>query len=203
MPPNNNPNPTPNINQSDAERLKKEGLLSSEIALFNSDEHVVTVVHRSIIGLVYIYLFALAAVVALIALAVLAFPSIFSSLSDNSNMLVLAGTVFAVALIFFILFIATYIYRQNKLIVTDQNLIQILQGGLFARKVSRLSVSNVEDVSANQRGFLPTFFNYGTLVVQTAGEMENFIFPYCPNPNKFADQILDARQAYADRLKEE
>jgi uncharacterized membrane protein YdbT with pleckstrin-like domain len=201
-PPNSNPNPTPNINQSDAEQLKKEGLLSSEIALFNSDEHVVTVVHRSIIGLVYIYLFALAAVVALIALAVLAFPSIFSSLSDNSNMLVLAGMVFAIALVFFILFIATYVYRQSKLIVTDQNLIQILQGGLFSRKISRLSVSNVEDVTADQHGFLPTIFDYGTLVVETAGEMKNFIFPYCPNPNKFADQILDARQAYADRLKE-
>jgi uncharacterized membrane protein YdbT with pleckstrin-like domain len=201
-PPNSNPNPTPNINQSDAEQLKKEGLLSSEIALFNSDEHVVTVVHRSIIGLVYIYLFALAAVVALIALAVLAFPSIFSSLSDNSNMLVLAGMVFAIALVFFILFIATYVYRQSKLIVTDQNLIQILQGGLFSRKISRLSVSNVEDVTADQHGFLPTIFDYGTLVVETAGEMKNFIFPYCTNPNKFADQILDARQAYADRLKE-
>jgi hypothetical protein len=57
----------------------------------------------------------------------------------------------------------------------------------------------VEDVSAEQKGFLPTFFNYGTLVVQTAGEMENFVFPYCPNPNKYADRILDARQAYADQ----
>lgn len=203
MPPNNNPSPTIDINQQDAEKLRREGLLVSEIALFNKNEHVVTVVHRTIIGLVYIYLFALAAVIALIALSIFAFPSIFSSLSANSNMLLMAGIVFAIALVFFILFIATYVYRQNKLIVTDQNLVQILQGGLFARKVSRLSVSNVEDVTADQHGFLPTIFNYGTLIVETAGEMKNFIFPYCPNPNIFADQILDARQAYADKLKEE
>jgi hypothetical protein len=50
---------------------------------------------------------------------------------------------------------------------------------------------------------LQTIFNYGTLTVETAGEMRNFVFPYCPNPNKYADQILDARQAYADKLKEE
>jgi uncharacterized membrane protein YdbT with pleckstrin-like domain len=203
MPPKNNQTTTPNNNPSTAEILKKEGLLASELSMLNADEHIVTVVHRSIIGLVYIYLFALSAVIALLALAVLAFPSIFSSLSVNSNMLLFAAMVFSIALIFFILFIATYVYRQSKLIVTDQNLIQILQNGLFSRKVSRLSVSNVEDVSADQHGFLQTLFIYGTLTVETAGEMKNFVFPYCPNPNKYADQILDARQAYANRLKDE
>jgi uncharacterized membrane protein YdbT with pleckstrin-like domain len=203
MPPKNNQSTTPKANATTAETLKKEGLLASELSMLNADEHIVTVIHRSIIGLVYIYLFALSAVVALLALAVLAFPSIFSSLSVNSNMLLFAALVFSIALIFFILFIATYVYRQSKLIVTDQNLIQILQNGLFSRKVSRLSVSNVEDVSADQHGILQTLFIYGTLTVETAGEMKNFVFPYCPNPNKYADQILDARQAYADRLKEE
>jgi uncharacterized membrane protein YdbT with pleckstrin-like domain len=201
MPPKDNqPQPT-NVPASD--QLKKHGLLASELAMLNSDEHIITVVHRSIIGLIYIYLFALGAVTALLALAILAFPTIFSTLSVSSNMLLFAGAIFAIALVFFILFIATYVYRQSKLIVTDQNLIQILQNGLFARKVSRLSVSNVEDVSADVQGILQTIFNYGTLTVETAGEMRNFVFPYCPNPNKYADQILDARQAYADKLKEE
>jgi uncharacterized membrane protein YdbT with pleckstrin-like domain len=201
MPPKDNQLQPTNAPASD--QLKKHGLLVSELAMLNSDERIITVVHRSVIGLIYIYLFALGAVTALLALAVLAFPTIFSTLSVSSNMLLFAGAIFSVALVFFILFIATYVYRQSKLIVTDQNLIQILQNGLFARKVSRLSVSNVEDVSADVQGILQTIFNYGTLTVETAGEMRNFVFPYCPNPNKYADQILDARQAYADKLKEE
>jgi uncharacterized membrane protein YdbT with pleckstrin-like domain len=201
MPPKDNQLQPTNAPASD--QLKKHGLLVSELAMLNSDERIITVVHRSVIGLIYIYLFALGAVTALLALAVLAFPTIFSTLSVSSNMLLFAGAIFSVALVFFILFIATYIYRQSKLIVTDQNLIQILQNGLFARKVSRLSLSNVEDVSADVQGILQTIFNYGTLTVETAGEMRNFVFPYCPNPNKYADQILDARQAYADKLKEE
>jgi uncharacterized membrane protein YdbT with pleckstrin-like domain len=202
MPPNN-PSPDPSTTNPDSEHPLDNELLAPERRMLNADEHVVTVVHRSIIGLIYIYLEALGAVVALIALAILAFPSLFSSLSSNSNVLLLAAAIFSIGLVFFILFIATYIYRQSKLIVTDQNLIQILQNGLFSRKVSRLSVSNVEDVTADQHGFLQTIFNYGTLTVETAGEMKNFIFPYCPNPNKYADQILDARQAYANRLEEE
>jgi uncharacterized membrane protein YdbT with pleckstrin-like domain len=178
------------------------GMLPSEMEFLNHDENVVTIIHKSLIGLVYIYIEALAAVVALMAVGILAFPDLFSALSANSNLLLMAAVVFSIALIFFILFIATYVYRQSKLIVTDQNLIQILQGGLFSRKISRLSVSNVEDVTADQHGFLQTIFGYGTLTVETAGEMKNFIFPYCPNPNKYADQILDARQTYANKLEE-
>jgi uncharacterized membrane protein YdbT with pleckstrin-like domain len=201
MQPDKQPN-NPHVSTSEPPRQAIPGLLLSEMDLLNHDENVVTIIHKSIIGLVYIYIEAFAAVVALLALAVLAFPDLFSSLSANSNVLLMSAVVFSIALIFFILFIATYVYRQSKLIVTDQNLIQILQGGLFSRKISRLSVSNVEDVTADQHGFLQTIFGYGTLTVETAGEMKNFIFPYCPNPNKYADQILDARQAYANRLEE-
>jgi len=207
--PDNNPNlqppsdTPPPIHPTPQATPNSYGLLPSEMSLLNHDESIVTVIHRSVIGLIFIYLEAFGAVAALLALAVLAFPDLFNSLSANSNALLFAAFVFAVTLLFLILFIATYVYRQSKLIVTNQNLIQILQAGLFSRKVSRLSVSNVEDVTANQHGILQTIFNYGTLIVETAGEMKNFIFPYCPNPNKYSDQILDARQAYADRLKEE
>lgn len=197
MPPDNPAAPTPNTPPpAEPPPLHEK---APAMARLDADEHVVTIVHRSFIGLVFIYLEALGAVAALLALAILAFPDLFSELSANSNMLLGAAVVFAMALIFFILFLATYIYRQSLLIVTDKNLIQILQKGLFVRKISRLSMSNVEDVTAEQKGILPTIFNYGTLMVQTAGEMDNFIFPYCPNPNKYADQILDARQAYANR----
>ena len=39
-----------------------------------------------------------------------------------------------------------------------ENVIQILQQGLFDRKISQISLANVEDVSSQQRGFLPTLF---------------------------------------------
>jgi membrane protein YdbS with pleckstrin-like domain len=200
MPPNNteNTNNQPQLGVSS----KDSKMIAPVVAMLNKDEHVVTIVHRSIIGLVLIYLAAFGGVAALLALVVLAFPDLFSELSQNSNILLMAAVVFALALIYIMLFLATYIYRQNILVVTDQNLIQILQRGLFSRRISRLSMSNVEDVTADQRGFLPTIFNFGTLMVQTAGEMENFIFTYCPNPNVYADRILDAREAYANRSDE-
>jgi predicted GNAT family acetyltransferase len=64
-------------------------------------------------------------------------------------------------------------------------------------------MSNVQDVAAEHKGFLATIFNFVTLTVQTAGEEDNFIFPYCPNPDFYADKILEARQAYAKSTQEE
>jgi hypothetical protein len=81
------------------------------------------------------------------------------------------------------------------------HLAQITQRSLVNRKISQLSLANVEDSHAEQRGILPTIFNYGTLTIQTAGEMENFIFTLCPNPTKYAEEILEAHQNYARELE--
>lgn len=102
--------------------------------------------------------------------------------------------VVSIGIIYMIL--VTRIYQSHQLIVTDQNITQVLQVGLFNRKVSELSMSNVEDVTAQQKGIFATIFNYGTLKIETAGEQNNFIFKYCPNPNAYAKALLDARSHY-------
>jgi hypothetical protein len=39
-------------------------------------------------------------------------------------------------------------------------------------------------------------FNYGTLKAETAGERSKFAFPFTPNPNKCAQEILHARERF-------
>jgi uncharacterized membrane protein YdbT with pleckstrin-like domain len=165
-------------------------------------EHIVTVVHRHPIGIVAIYVAALVGVLALVGLMIAVAPSFLQNLSGQAYNLFITGAIMAATLLALILFVATYIYRQSRLIVSDKSLIQVIQRGLFIRKVSRLSMSNVQDVTAEHNGFLATIFNFGTLTVQTAGEEDNFIFPYCPNPDLYADRILEARQAYARSIEE-
>jgi uncharacterized membrane protein YdbT with pleckstrin-like domain len=166
-------------------------------------EQILTVVHRSVIGLFGIYLVAFLAVAALTTLAAVISPSTFNTSSATISGPLSAIIILSAVLLVLILFTATYIYRQSRLLITDRSLVQIMQRTLFNRKVSRLSMSNVEDVSEEQRGIVSTIFNYGTLIVQTAGEMENFIFTLCPNPAALADRIIEARQAYAEKLQEE
>ncbi len=166
-------------------------------------ESMLVVVRRHPIGLVFLYLEAFIGVAAVLGLFFFASPSSFRNLHGEAYRLFVAGVIFGIAVLIIFLLAATVVYRESKLIVTNKSLVQVLQKALFSRKISRLSMSNVEDVNAEQKGILATIFNYGTLVVQTAGEMENFIFPYCPDPNKFAHIILEARQAYAQALQEE
>jgi hypothetical protein len=166
-------------------------------------EQILTVVHRSVIGLIGIYLVAFLAVAALTTLAAVISPSTFNTSSATISGPLSAIIILSAVLLVLILFTATYIYRQSRLLITDRSLVQIMQRTLFNRKVSRLSMSNVEDVSEEQRGIISSIFNYGTLIVQTAGEMENFIFTLCPNPAALADRIIEARQAYAEKLQDE
>ncbi|HSX17851.1 MAG TPA: PH domain-containing protein [Candidatus Saccharimonadales bacterium] len=197
MPPSTDP-ATPAVPPADPPPITDRALES----LLEPGEHTIVVVHRHPIGLIIIYLEAILGLAALAALAIFVAPDVFNDLSTQTNRLIIAGTVFAVAMLVFVLFVATYVYRQSRLLVTDRSLVQVLQKSLFIRGVSRLSMSNVEDVTAEQRGILATIFNFGTLTVQTAGEEDNFVFPTCPDPNQLAHRILEARQAYAQSLEE-
>lgn len=193
MPPNNSPVNT----------LPKKPSLAADAAMLAPDEQMVCIVRRHFMGILIIYLESLAGIAALLAFAYLMFTSFFESLSPDAYRLSLAGIVLAMAFMVFVLFVATYVYRQSRLLVTNKNLIQISQKGLFARKVSRLSMANVEDVTAEQKGILATIFGYGTLLVQTAGERENFTFYYCPDPSTYASQIIEAHQTYVEDLEGE
>ena len=166
-------------------------------------ETVVTVVRRSLIGLVAIYLVAIVAVGAIFALLIALSPDTFDTSGDNISPQLSIIMVVAAILLVLILFTATYVYRQSRLLITDRSLVQILQKTLFNRKVSRLSMSNVEDVNEEQRGIISSIFNYGTLTIQTAGTEDNFVFTLCPNPTRLADIIIEARQAYAKSIQEE
>ena len=165
-------------------------------------ECVLTVVHRSIIGLAGIYIVAIVALAAIFGLVISVSPDTFDTSSANISPALSAAMLLGAILLVLILFTATYVYRQSRLLVTDKSLVQVMQKTLFIRKVSRLSMSNVEDVNEEQRGILASIFNYGTLTVQTAGTEDNFIFSLCPNPAGLADRIIEARQAYAKSLEE-
>jgi uncharacterized membrane protein YdbT with pleckstrin-like domain len=159
-------------------------------------EVIVTIIRKHVFGLILIYLAVLGAAAVIVAFVVVVASNL---INENVNFVNFAAiSIFAIALLAFILFIATYVYRQSRIIVTNRSLIQVLQKGLFVRKVSRLSFADVEDVTAEMRGILQSLFNYGTLQIETAGERPNFVFTYCPKPNFYAEQILTARQQFED-----
>ncbi len=190
----------PNVAPPIKPRLPKRGhYVAPGMDILEQGEEVATIVRRHPIGIVGFYIEGLIGVLLVSGFAYW-MGDILSG--EKNGGIIIASTIIAVAFLVFFLFVATYVYRQCRILVTDRSLVQVMQKSLFIRKVSRLSLSNVEDVSAESRGILASIFGYGTLMIQTAGALENFEFSHCPNPSFYADQIIEARQRYALSLQE-
>ena len=101
--------------------------------------------------------------------------------------------------IFFLVLGTVWIWRRNKVVVTNRHIVDIDQIGLFNRTVSTLRLEEIQDISAAVKGPIQTSFQYGTIIVQTAGERENFVFDYVPNPYELEHYILEIRKRYYEK----
>ena len=167
--------------------------IANSIEHVDPDERKLAEIFKHPLGIILLYIQTVIGLTVAIGLAYFLLPVVVTDTDDAF----FYGSLFAVVCVVIaslVMVIATFIFRQNRMILTDRNITQILQFGLFNRKVSQLNMNNVEDVTAVQNGVLPTIFNYGTLKIETAGEQVNFHFTFCPNAGYYAKVILDARE---------
>ena len=108
--------------------------------------------------------------------------------------------VIVAAFIMLGMFISLWVYNQSRMLITDQNVIEVRQMSLFTRKISHLNMLNVEDVTVIKKGILQTFFDYGTMTTETAGEEENFIFVNTPTPDKYRRMVINAHEDAIERI---
>jgi uncharacterized membrane protein YdbT with pleckstrin-like domain len=170
---------------------------TGRVEQINPNETKIADVRRHPIGLFFIYTQTMVGLGLGLFLIFAFMPDFLEILglkeSSGAYVVVYLFALFAMGFGLFFLLLATRIYQASQLIITNDNVTQIMQVGLFHRKVSEISMENVEDVTAHQRGIFQTFFNYGRVHVETAGEQNNYDFIYCPNPNAYAKAIQDAR----------
>lgn len=192
------PRPPEEVNRIMERALKRRKPVfdpTGRIENIDDDETEIADIRRHPIGLAIIYLQFIVAGVLSVGLLVVFLPGVMGNGAGTSlfiGLLTLLMTILGVVF----LILATRIYKGNQLIVTDENVTEVQQLGLFNRKVSELTMEDIEDVTAKTHGILSTLFNYGILTVETAGEQNNFVFKYCPNPNAYAKALQDARQNY-------
>ena len=190
MEPNDNPQPAPPAAQPQG----NEEVIDASLPEGN---HELLIIRRHPFGLIALYLETVLGAGVALGLLFFLIPTVLDGDSQAKALqfaLVLA--VIAFSIIALVLMVATYVYRQNRWIVTDDCVHQISQRGLFNRQTSELSMANIEDVTAEQKGILAELFGFGTLRAETAGELPYFHFNYCPTPEKYAQVILHAREAY-------
>lgn len=100
-------------------------------------------------------------------------------------------------LFIWMLFFAIWIdYYFDAWIVTDERIVDIEQRGLFARGISELQLENIQDITVEVSGVIPTFLNYGNLYVQTAAEKARFTFRNVPDPYALKNLVMNLQKSY-------
>jgi len=97
-------------------------------------------------------------------------------------LLLLASLYYLYILLF--LYHAFLDYNLDVWIVTNKRIINIEQKGLFNREVAKHELSKIQDVTGMQKGVLQSIFKFGDVHIQTAGEIQRFVFYQIPNPFK-------------------
>jgi hypothetical protein len=162
------------------------------------DEELVADVRKHWIGHLAIWATGIFAALLLISLtfATLMFAKGSGYALDAGMLSLLSLIVLVVAiLIIFATVIADWVYGKSHMLITNENIIEMRQISLFSTKTSHLNMINIEDVSVRKKGILQTLLNYGTLNVQTAGELENFNFTNAPTPDSYRRYIIQAHEA--------
>lgn len=167
---------------------------------FDENEELVWEIRKHPFGLFIIY-FTGAAISAIIFSFLVLGPMLFDK--DFLGLSIELGAVRPVAIgLGFLLTvgglvgtaIGAYLYQANVVLITSEKIAQLLYTSLFNRKISQLSIGDVQDVSVQQKGIFARLFNYGTLVVETAGEQNNYIFTYTPQPYETGKAIVGAHE---------
>lgn len=152
----------------------------------NDTEYVITDVPRHIIGLL-IPILGGGILICLIIAGIISYPMIVSDLqadaAPNAGIIALVGIVVS-AFIAALMYVSVWIYRANKLYLTNERIIQDIRLSLFSKRVQTISLGNIEDASYRQSGILQLTLNYGSIDLSTEGDEKAYQMSYVTNPRQ-------------------
>jgi hypothetical protein len=86
----------------------------------------------------------------------------------------------------------------NVNIITNLRIIDVNFPSILYKDISETKLENVQDISSKTGGFIRSFFNYGDVLVQTAGALPELNFEAVPHPDKVAEVINDLQSGRGD-----
>jgi hypothetical protein len=116
--------------------------------------------------------------------------------TGSLKILVLAGGLILSILALAATALSVVIYQNNVIYLTNLKIAEVAYLSVFNRKITQLGLGSIEDVTFRQIGIFSRLFRYGTVIIETAGEVENCNFTYLPNPNFYSQKIIQAHEEY-------
>jgi uncharacterized membrane protein YdbT with pleckstrin-like domain len=99
------------------------------------------------------------------------------------------GTVFWYVATFGFILAKFLSWFFNIYIVTNERLVDIDFYYLLYKNFAEADLSKIQDLSFTTGGIFSTLFNYGNVVIQTAGESPNLEFDKVPYPERVIETI--------------
>ncbi|MGB0757515.1 MAG: PH domain-containing protein [Patescibacteria group bacterium] len=110
--------------------------------------------------------------------------------SDQVFQIILVLSVSLYYMFVWVFFFRSWLdYYLDVWFVTNERVVSIEQQGLFSRSIAEQKLYRIQDVYAEVRGVVATFFDFGNVTIQTAGASEFFIFKEIPRPHQVARNI--------------
>lgn len=84
-------------------------------------------------------------------------------------------------------------YYLTYWIITNRRIISANLIGFFNYKYENIEIDKIQDVTIYIKGVLSSFFHFGTIRIQTAGEQGQFLLSQIPNPEIVKQIIFEVR----------
>lgn len=84
----------------------------------------------------------------------------------------------------------------NVYIVTNKRVVDIDFNNLLIKKYSEAGLEKIQDTTSSVIGAIPTVFNYGDVLIQTASEVNEIEFLRVPNPDKIIKLLQDLKDNF-------
>lgn len=187
----------PIINDSESRHAESKHL-HPELNLSDA-EYIIATVRRHPIALAAPFGVGLVLIAAALSF-LLNYDIIVSSFdidSEWANPVAIALPVFLFsALVALGMYVAYFVYNNNRFYLTNESIIQKIQFSLLAKQEQTISLGEVEDVNYSQRGILQLFFNYGVIRLSTTGDEHTYKFLYVAKPKQEAAVLNNAVEAF-------
>lgn len=87
-------------------------------------------------------------------------------------------------------------HELDLFIITNTRIIWVEQLSFLNRTISECHLAQVQEVNAKTKWLLSNLLNYGTLLIQTAGNASNFEVEYAPDVIDTSRKILNIVDTY-------
>lgn len=177
------------------ERISEPNRKYFNMIEFDENERLVREIRKHPFGVFLIELGGLLIAAGLIAVVLFVLST--DSLPEEivgAKIAIIAAAVITLLFVSIGTMLGSFIYRASVIFITSEKIAQVFYQNILNRKISQLSIGDIQDVTVSQRGLFPRLFHYGTLVIETSGEQSNYTFTYVPEPYICAREIVNAHE---------